>query len=225
VPAAEYSPAIPFIALRHAVIASAAHALPQEQFKEIKTHHQELGRKALSAKLDSSAILANSDLFAASILADMAWDSNPTFPASLEIVQKSLRALRRAHTTKEGKQRSNMFTVFGPYFIDGLRFCEMTGLTVTADPSRWSLPQRASFRECCRYYQEFRRVQPDLCEGVTEAVFDTLQEILHALICCAYQVVMGWNQSIVEAMQSPNTSNINISNRFHFCYLAYNTFQ
>jgi hypothetical protein len=206
--ATEYNPSIPFNALRHAIIASAAHALPTEQFNEMKIRHQELGWKTLSAKLDSSAVLSDFDHFAASILADMTWDSNPTFPSSLKIVQRSLRALRSAQKEEGRRQRSKIFEIFSPYFIDGLRFCEMTGLTLTAGPLDWSLPQRTSFRECCRYYQEFRRVQSDLCDGVTEAVFDTLQEILHALICCAYRVVMGemtvgmeWNRSVVDAMQ------------------------
>jgi hypothetical protein len=191
--ASEYGPAIPFVALRHAVVASAAHALPSEQFKDIKKDHEEEGWKALSTKFNSCSTLDDSEIFAASILADMAWDSDKTSKAALQLVQRSQQALLLAQTS------TDIFAVFGPYFVDGLRFCDMMGMTLSAEVSTWSLPRRASFGECRRYYEEFRRVQPDLLDGVIEAVFDTLQEILHALVCCIYRVALGnINQEIVR---------------------------
>lgn len=205
--AAEYSPAISSLALRHSIIASAAHALPPEQFREAKAYHQQLAWKTFSSKIDSCLTLEDSDIFAGAILADMMWDSNPTFPLSLETVQRILGLLQAAQKGELGPRRSNMLLVFGPYFVDGLRFCEMTGLTLTAGPSQWYIRQRSSFRECCRYYREFERIQASVCSGDREGLFDTLHGIVHALICCAYRMAMAelncdetWITCVSEAL-------------------------
>lgn len=182
--AAEYGPAIPFPPLRHAVIASAAHALPSDQFSEIKRHHVLEGWKALCSKLGSGVFLDQTEAFATSILADIAWDSNPSSSDSLKVVQIGQFALDRVNVGTGERPLSNLFSLFGLYFRDGLRFCEMTELSLTAEDSDWFIPPQTSFTKRRRYHEEFQRIQSNNRTGAEAAVFDTLQEIMHALVCC-----------------------------------------
>lgn len=212
--ASNYGPSLPTSALRSAVLASAAYALPAEQFKSIRDHHEAQGWKSISPKLHSGALLTDEEAFAACILADMAWDAQPTSPNALHTIQRSKSCLELAVGRSREKAPSNMFKIFGPFFQDGLRFSEMTGITFHAKPGEWRFPQRGSFKRRLDYYEEFRRVQTKASVmGMTAAVFDTLQEIMHGLACCitraAWEEIYGdntaTNERLDEAVQSIRT--------------------
>jgi len=193
--ASEYGPSIPFTTLRHAVLASAAHALSSEQFNSTKERHVDAGWNMLSRKFASNTTLNDTEIFAMSILADILWDSSPSSPEALQIVHQSGVILEVAHRSGE-RSPSSIFTIFGPYFRDGLRFCEITGAALVGQKSQsWMIPERATFQQCRRYYQEFQRIQSSGRTGVIEAVLDTLQEVMHALVCClhrrSYRVLAG----------------------------------
>jgi hypothetical protein len=136
-------------------------------------------------KLAAGIDLDETEAFAVSILADIAWDSNPTSSDSLNVVRIGRCALDRVKTGTG--HLSNLFRLFGPYFQDGLRFCEMTELSLTAEDSSWFIPQQSSFARRLRYHEEFQRIQSNHRTGAEEAVFDTLQEIMHALVCCLHR--------------------------------------
>jgi hypothetical protein len=211
--AAEYGPAIPCAPLRHAVVASAAHALPSEHFGRIKEHHAMEGWKALCVKIISDTPLNPTEVFATSILADIAWDSSPSSPEALAVVQIGRSVLSRGSEGSGNRPLSTMLNLFGPYFRDGLRYCEMTALTLTAKNSEWFIPQRADFNECRRYYQEFQRIQSNGRTGAEDAVFDTLQEIMHALVCCLHR--RSSKEQTPETMRILGAATRNILSEFN----------
>jgi len=209
--ASNYGPSLPIGALRSAVLASAAYTLPPEHFKSISERYQMQGWKSILPKLQSRAPLSDDEIFAGCILADLGWDAEPTSQTALRIIQRSKGSLELAVRRSQEKAPSNMFKIFGPFFRDGLRFSEMTGITLIAKPGQWWFPQRGSFKHRLEYYSEFRRVQPNAgVTGMAAAVFDTLQEMMHGLACCItraaweeiYAENAAANESITNAVQS-----------------------
>jgi Fungal specific transcription factor domain len=192
--AIEYGSAISCLALRHAILASAALELPVTQDNDRVFRHKDQAYRALIHKISTPSRISDADIIAASV---MAWVAIAGAGGESEVsahLQGSVKMWNAVAERSEGKSLSPVLTVFGPFTFDCVGYLGLlNSLTFSTKWQRGSLRKYTSFEQRIRYYKELRHTggpSEEWQSVVVQAINITIGNLLAFLLSCIYGLAL-----------------------------------
>jgi len=183
-----YGPMISVKSLQSAIIARFSSYLPAAHFSDMHERHKERAWRELIRKTQSPFDLKDADLFAAFILATIAWDQEE-FQETL-IHYRGCLAIYE-HITKMEQAPSDLLAVFAPYALNTLSLCDKIACITSVNTWDTIIQQHTPFTDRIRYFENIQqRSDGGMYPGAVEAVQDYLDDMVTLLITAILEVAI-----------------------------------
>lgn len=189
--ASQYGPAILNTGLRQAVLARTAVSLCKTfpEFRERADKHNRQAWTEFYRKADPVKDLDEADIYAITVLADVAWEIMEDKEAR-DVIRRC-----RTFTTKfVTKHSSGKLSTINPFCLqmDDIDFYDMGISSKALEPQSLLQSQGMSFRDRVREYDILRSIEPSKWgESVFNALYAAFYYLLLRLVCCLQRIAVS----------------------------------
>ena len=191
--AEEYGWKLPFLSLRHAVLAWSAFTQRGTQFQDQLEFHTSQAKHWLKRNLQNPATISEADALAAFMLGAMASDRGPVLPAQLQHLKGAVAILR--YLSNQGKSSSELMQILAPLIhrYTNTYWTVAYLLDCTESVQKFSTYSVTSFHQRSKYMEiiALSAIQPEVWDLDVEAIYDVLNDFVFQLVCCIIRVAIG----------------------------------
>jgi len=183
-----FGPMISVKSLQSAILARFSSYLPAEQFSDVHERQKARAWRELIRKTQTPSNLKDADLFAAFILATIAWDEQNFWETS---VHHGGYLAIMGHLMKMEQVPSDLLAVFAPYASQTLTLCHKIASLSSVNGWDTVIQQYTRFAHRIRYFDIIQqKSDPGMYPGAVEAVHDYLYDMVRLLLTAIFEVAL-----------------------------------